>query len=532
MPSDPRPVWPVEGTASQTEAAARTTGASVLRGGTWNAASLLVPQLYLIATSIVAARFLGPTDMGRQSFIAFAEISLVLAVTGGFPFALLRFVGETLGRGEPEKVRGLLVWAWRLEGIAALLGGAVLVGAGLLGATPVAAWILAGLICVLAVLQTVPAAVLGGLQQWRGLSILGLATGGAATLGIALVLWAGWGITGMFAVEVVVAAINLTISGVLARRALSGIAPHAVDDRALRRSVVRYALVGTINAFLAYIVFRRSEFLFLKGYSTDEQIALYSIAFASVAALNQVFDAIANVISPAFATLLGAGRMDRIRSGYSRTVRLVMLLSLPLAAAAVSLGPAALEVVYGSEYRGAGELLVIMAATLPIISVIGVSRSLIGGLGHQWANVKIGVTAATVNIVLDILLIPRYGAVGAALANSAAQVSAAIPYVLYCARTLRGISWEASALLRTAVASVGLGAVGALVNLALGGVAGVVAGVLAAAAAFALLALALRILPAGDAAWIDTTLGARANGMVGRASRRLAARASAPASPA
>jgi len=67
-----------------------TTGRSVLRGGFWYTASRVVPQLYTLAISIVAARFLGPGGMGRQSFIAFVELSLVALLSNGIFFALMR----------------------------------------------------------------------------------------------------------------------------------------------------------------------------------------------------------------------------------------------------------------------------------------------------------------------------------------------------------------------------------------------------------------------------------------------------------
>ena len=60
--------------------ARETTGRSVFRGGVWWTASRTIPQLYVLALSLVAARFLGPTGMGRQSFIAFTELSLVALV--------------------------------------------------------------------------------------------------------------------------------------------------------------------------------------------------------------------------------------------------------------------------------------------------------------------------------------------------------------------------------------------------------------------------------------------------------------------
>ena len=93
------------------DAAASTTGASILAGGVWKTASGVVPQFYVLAQSVAAARFLGPRGMGLQSFIAFAEFAVVTLAASGFSVALMRYIGETLGRGQPEALRALVRWA-------------------------------------------------------------------------------------------------------------------------------------------------------------------------------------------------------------------------------------------------------------------------------------------------------------------------------------------------------------------------------------------------------------------------------------
>ena len=44
----------------------------------WQSAGNLMPQLYTLAISVAAARFLGPERLGRQSFIAFVALSVVM----------------------------------------------------------------------------------------------------------------------------------------------------------------------------------------------------------------------------------------------------------------------------------------------------------------------------------------------------------------------------------------------------------------------------------------------------------------------
>ena len=85
---------PTNPQAEGEDAAAATTGASVLRGGSWNLIGLFVPQLALLVLSVAAARFLGPDQFGRQSFIAFVEVSVVMLLAGGLPLALTRLCGR------------------------------------------------------------------------------------------------------------------------------------------------------------------------------------------------------------------------------------------------------------------------------------------------------------------------------------------------------------------------------------------------------------------------------------------------------
>ena len=92
---------------------------------------------------LAAARFLGAEALGRQSFISFVALSVAMLVGGGFPLALGRYVGATMGRAHPGRVRGLIAWAWKAQGLLAFVGGAILVGVALAGADPQAAWVLA-----------------------------------------------------------------------------------------------------------------------------------------------------------------------------------------------------------------------------------------------------------------------------------------------------------------------------------------------------------------------------------------------------
>jgi O-antigen/teichoic acid export membrane protein len=515
--------WPGSGP----DPAASTTAGSLFRGGAWNTTSRLVPQLYVLAISIAAARFLGAEQFGRQSFIAFVQLSLVLFLSGGLAVTATRFVGDALGRRQPAALASLVRWVWRVEAVAAVIGGSVLVLAAELGAEPESAWVLAAVACTLGVLHSAPSAILTGAQRWRAASIVGLITGAGSTVAIIVVLAAGGGITGMFAVEAAVALVNVVWTSVLARRSVAEVALPGTEERldpdawrGLRRDVWRYALPTTYGFVLAIIVWRRSEFFFLDQYSSDTQIALYSVVFAVVAALVQVPDALAAITLPAVATLAGAGQAERIRAGFSRALRLVLLASLPVTAVSFALGPTLLLVVYGEEFRDTRSVLLIMLAPFPLLPLLSLSRSVLAGLGRLRVPLTVETGAAVLNVALAFLLVPGHGAVGAAIANVAAQATAAVLVLAYSLKEVRPAAWRPLALWRAAVAAVAAGLAGWAMVLLLPDLAALVAGSAAAAAVFVVLAFALRILPPEDAVWLDEHAGSRLGGLVGTFCRR------------
>jgi O-antigen/teichoic acid export membrane protein len=507
---------------SASDAAARTTGATVVRGGLWTALSHVVPQLYVLALSIAAARFLSPPEFGRQSFISFIAVSVALVLTSGMALAVMRSVAEAVGAGRTQNALAIVAWAWRVQAVTALAGGAALVVAALLGADPEAAWVLAGAFVTLGTLQSVANAVLLGVQRFRTAATIGLVTGAVMVPVTIVVFAAGGGITGLFAVQAVVAAVNLTCSAVLARRALG--TPTGRISADVRRVTLRFVGWTTANALVTLVVWRRSEFLFRAYYSTDVEIAHYSIAFASVAAVAAVPERLSEVLVSAFATLRGADATERIRTGFSRSLRLLVMATLPLTAGVAAVGPELLGLVYGEEYREAGDVLLAVVAVIPFLAVSSISVSFLSGLGDARTPLVAGLFAAVVNIALAFALVPRYDALGAGLANAGAQIAATVALYAAARRVSGPVDWHPGSLVRVVVAAGACALAGVGVLSVIGGWIGLVLAIAAGAIAFTALALALRALSADDAAWLNGHFGHLLGGRAGTLLRRAGAR--------
>jgi O-antigen/teichoic acid export membrane protein len=483
-----------------------------------------LPQLYALVLSVVAARYLGPSGMGRQSFIAFVEATTITLLSGSFSLALMRYIGEAVGAGRAGSARWLAVRILRIEMAAALVGGGALVVIAALGGEPRDAWLLAALAVVSSTVATVPGAVLVGLQRWRDATIAGLTTGGLGVVATIVVLSLGGRITAMFVVEAIVTTIALLWTGALARGALDGLHAQPAPAPDLLRGTVRFAVFSFGGSILYLIVWRRSEFFFLQHYSSDRQIAFYSIAFAVATGVVRLPSAMGEVLAPAVATLFGAGAHERIRAGFSRALRLLVLATLPVTAAAAALGPEALRLFWGEAFSPAtGPFLIMVAASL-LTPVTVLCSSLLAGLGRVGVPLLAEALAAGVDIGVAFALVPHHGALGAAIASSCALVASGLPLLVYASRITGPLRVQPVALVRGAIVAGAGGGVAWAVSAAFGGGVGLVLGLLCGTAVFLGLALLVGFLPRADAEWLREVLGKRFSGPAGDALLALAGR--------
>jgi O-antigen/teichoic acid export membrane protein len=470
----------------------------------------------------VAARVLGPGALGRQSFIAYVELSLIAILSGGISGSLMRYVGELSGSRRPGAAGYLVSRAWRIAAGTGLIGAVILAGVGLAGADPRAAWLLAAVVCLTSVLQTIPSAVLVGLQRWRDATVAGLVVGAGGMGLTVLVLGLGGGITGMFAAEVASAAAGLLWTAALARRAGQVLTtPRERPEPALRRAAIRYALAASVSVVLSLVVWTRSEFFFLQHYSTTTEIAFYSIAFAVVNALIRLPSAAATVFTPAVANLFGAGAHDRIQSGYGRALRLLVVVTLPCVAMTLALGPTAVKLIWGDDYAPAGDVLLILAASSTLVPFTVLSAAVLGGLRRIRAPVAADVVAAGADVGLAFALVPGHGAIGAALANAGAQVTAGLIITTSAVQAVGGIRLDPGSFARVVLAAAAGGGAAWATQHFLSELPGLIGGLAAGCAVLAVVAAGVGVLREDDARWLEDSAGPRLRKPVGRLARRV-----------
>jgi len=192
----------------------------------------------------------------------------------------------------------------------------------------------------------------------------------------------------------------------------------ALDIRAII-SAVRFSLkmhVGFLATFLNYRLDRFIVNLFLG----PAAVGVYGIAVVLTELIWNVPGAIGNALYPR-ATSKKADSAEVT----ARVCRMSLLVVGALCVGAALLGPLLIPVVFGQAFAGAVPALwALLPGVLALTAAKIVSPFLVG---HKRPSVLSGcaLVSLAVTICLDLLLIPRWGILGAALASSAAYATAA-----------------------------------------------------------------------------------------------------------
>jgi O-antigen/teichoic acid export membrane protein len=122
-----------------------------------------------------------------------------------------------------------------------------------------------------------------------------------------------------------------------------------------------------------------------------------------------------------------AGSVDRdAHVATTRVVRYTLfILAIGVAAFGVG-GPIAIPLLYGSRFNGAIKPLLILLPGIFMMALYQLLTRNFTSRGKQEINIVAACVALTLNVTLNIFLIPRYGISGAALANGISYSTAAL----------------------------------------------------------------------------------------------------------
>ncbi len=483
--------------------ASRPSAASrILKNSAWYGLEQVLEAVIFFGTSIAVARYLGPEKLGYFQYINFF-VQVVTRTSGsGLAGATRKYMVEFLAQDKPGTAHAVYKLAYRFQ-----LAGALLITA--LGLAAVALFGQPGyrLMASLLILSIVP-----GIMSWipamanlafedlsrNTLSALAYIFSYTSTL--LLTLYFHWGLIGIASALLLGRTVEVLLrTGPLHRRL--ALLPLDALDRTLKLRIRRFCLEALGLQLLMSVVWDRSEMVFLRYFSGLEQIAFYSVSYSltnNLLLVPRTFGGATSVSLMAEASrpdrVLVAGRVDSIVKNASRYL---LLVSLPIHVGAAAIAALAVTFTYGAKYAGAVPVLVVASLLAIPRAFQELPETLLRAADRQKQLLVWYSITGVLNLALDFLFIPRFGAVGAAWGNGLAQ-AAGVGFIWFQARQFYVFQLPTRALLRLGGSACIMGAITYAITRAMPEFAGLVLSVVAGAAVYMLSVKSLHGLEASD----------------------------------
>ena len=373
----------------------------------------------------VLARTMGPSGFGTYTFI----LAVISVLSVPVQFGLPQLVTRETARGKEDSSWGLIKGLWRWSGgLSAVISfGAGIVIACILELVSVnyhiehhREIILALISLPLMALNSLTSSALTGLK-YITLGQLGdnvLRPALFLSLLIILLLWqpgAGLNVGEAIVFFVTAAAVSLVINLGLLRSVRPGelaVISPAYDGRVWINSATALAFVSALP-----IINQQVDLLLLGTLSSNSELGTYRVASQLSLLAGFVLQIINLVIAPYISELYANKHMERLQELITHSARTGLAGSVIVGLVFFIFGSAILSIAFGNEYvSGVNSLRILIIGQL-----INAAMGSVGVLLNMTRNERLaarGMAIATLlNIILNILLIPKFGKEGAAIAS-------------------------------------------------------------------------------------------------------------------
>ncbi len=374
-------------------------------------------------SQILLARWMGAHEYGIYSVAWTVIIVLGIFACIGFSSSSNRFIPQYTQAGDLPHLRGFLL-ASRLS---ALIAGTFLAGLGLL-----TVWLLRPLIepyyiwPLSLIFLTLPLFALGGVQDgiarsydwpslamlptyiWRPLAIIGL---------VLLLLLAGQPATAMTAAAAAIAATWLvalyqlfTLNKRIAKQTGSG--PRTIELQGWLAISMPMLLV---EGFLQLIT--SADVIMVSFWHTPGEVAVYFAASKTLALVHFVYFAVRAASAHRFSGFIHADDPEGLADYTRRATVWTFWPSLAAGIGLLMIAPLLLGL-FGKGFDAGYSLIAVLLLGVLVRASVGPVDALLSMTGHQKSCATIYASTFVINVVLNLILIPQLGLMGAALATS------------------------------------------------------------------------------------------------------------------
>jgi O-antigen/teichoic acid export membrane protein len=169
--------------------------------------------------------------------------------------------------------------------------------------------------------------------------------------------------------------------------------------------------------FLSTLIIMRTDTLMLGYFKTSDIVGLYNSA-SPIAQLIPIFlNSITFIYVPISSYLYSNNRIAELKQNYAILTKWTLLLTLPFFFIIFIFPEAVLNIIFGPSYILASDALRILALGALINVITGQNAATLVVLGKTKLNMIDDSIGAILNVLLNLILIPAMGIIGAAIAS-------------------------------------------------------------------------------------------------------------------
>jgi O-antigen/teichoic acid export membrane protein len=221
---------------------------------------------------------------------------------------------------------------------------------------------------------------------------------------------------------------------------------------ALLRAGVPFGIIS-----LALTIAFSIDTVMLSGQVSEHAVGWYNVAYGLVRSLMFFFAGFSQAMVPSLSrTFVNDAR--QVESWYRRSVKFIMILSLPLAVGGLLLAFPLISFLYTDEFLPAASALQVLIWDVPLLMFTGFCGNMTTVVSEEKAAARIYSINAAANVLLNLYAIPRFGIIGAAFVTVVTDLIGALQFHMLLRRKLN-LPGVASILMRVALAAALMGAI-------------------------------------------------------------------------
>ena len=199
----------------------------------------------------------------------------------------------------------------------------------------------------------------------------------------------------------------------------------------IMKSMVRLGAVFSLSIFIMQLNYR-VDILLLKRLSTFEQIGLYSLATQIAEQLWHIPYAIEAIVLTRSAGTTDEQAANRKVASIMRVSLLISILSCGII---YLVSPSLIPLIFGYGFKGSVPMIRVILPGILVLVIFRILNSRLAGMGKPQVAIYSFIPALILNLILNLIWIPRYGAMGSVWATNAS-------YGFGCIIFLFAYSWK------------------------------------------------------------------------------------------